>query len=157
MERQGRLRHLCRLGSRHLSGLAVPSVPLLKTSPAALRSVTKCARMCLPASCGIFVLHLAADLSFPLCPPALQSCPHSCSLEQKQPLVFLPLLRSIRLTALSVSQPVGCPFCFGIICVLLSHMVCDAAGQSGHLGHISEFIAPLPAAVWGLLLPIHCL
>uniref|UniRef100_A0A452SX04 Zinc finger MIZ-type containing 1 n=1 Tax=Ursus americanus TaxID=9643 RepID=A0A452SX04_URSAM len=30
-------------------------------------------------------------------------CPHSCSLEQKQPLVFPPLLRSIWLTALGVS------------------------------------------------------
>lgn len=37
-----------------------------------------------------------------------------------------------------------------------SRMACDAAGPSGHLGHVCEFVAPLPAAAWGLLLSVHC-
>lgn len=38
----------------------------------------------------------------------------------------------------------------------LSRMACDAAGPSGHLGHVCEFVAPLPAAAGGLLLSVHC-
>lgn len=50
----------------------------------------ECARMCSPASCGVSVLPPAVPpLPPPPCPSALQSCPHSCSLEQKQPLVSL--------------------------------------------------------------------
>lgn len=106
--------------------------------------------MCPPASRGVSVPRLAAGLSLPPCPSALQSCPHFCSLEQKQLLVFPPLLRSIRLTALGVSRGA----CVGVrlggpLCPHLSRMACDAAGPSGHLGHICEFVAPPPCCCLG--------
>lgn len=44
----------------------------------------------------------------------------------------------------------------GSLCPPPSRMACDAAGPSGHLGHVCEFVAPLPAAAWGLLLSVHC-
>lgn len=47
------------------------------------------ARMCSPASRGVSAAPGCAPLPPPPHPSALQSCPHSCSLEQKQPLVSL--------------------------------------------------------------------
>lgn len=116
---------------RHLSGPPVPAVPVLKAAPAAPQSVTTRAGMCPPASRGVSVPHLAAGLSFPLCPPALQSCPHSCSPEQKQPLVF-PSTASLHPAYCSRSLPGslwGVRFVWGSS-VPLSRMACDAAGPS---------------------------
>lgn len=88
----------------------------IRISPAPL-SVCPCAQgwPCVPGCThkrqGVFLWppqmpHLAASLSFPLCPSAPDSSltPHSCSLTQKQPLVCPPPLRSIQLAALRVSR-----------------------------------------------------
>ena len=96
----------------------VPAVPVLKAAPAAPQSVTTRAGTCPPASRGVCVPHSAAGLSFPLCPPALQSCPHSCSPEQKQPLVF-PSTASLHPAYCSRSLPGslwGRPFRLGVLC-----------------------------------------
>lgn len=85
--------------------LSSPSIRLSLCSRLAM-----CAGM-YPQRRGVFLWppqtpHLAASLSFPLCPSALDSSltPHSCSLKQKQPLVCPPPLCSIQLAALRVSR-----------------------------------------------------
>lgn len=166
VERQGRpglrhLRGLIRRNPRHgrPSSPAAPSVPVLQVVPAAPRSVTPHVPECACPHPVVFPCPAWLPASPSPCPSALHSCPHSCSLEQKQPLVFPPLLRSIRLPALGVSRGacVGVRFVWGSsVPPTLSRMACDAAGPSGHLGHVCEFVAPLPAAAGGLLLSVHC-
>lgn len=152
---------LIRRNPRHErpSSPAALSVPVLQVVPAAPRSVTPHVPECACQHPVVFPCPAWLPASPSPCPSALHSCPHSCSLEQKQPLVFPPLLRSIRLPALGVSRGacVGVRFVWGSsVPPTLSRMACDAAGPSGHLGHVCELVTPLPAAAGGLLLSVHC-
>lgn len=151
--------HLRALGSRspglrHLCGPAAPSAPVLQAAPAAARSVTTRAGMCPQASRGVSVPRLAAGFSLPPCPSA------TLLLARAEAASGCPSTASLHPASCSRSLPGslwGRPFCLGVLCAPPpSRMACDAAGPSGHLGHVCEFVAPLPAAAWGLLLSVHC-
>lgn len=84
--------------------------------------------------------------SVPLFPQKLT--PYS-SLEEKQPLVFPHHFAPPSLLLSKSPRYLVRPFRFRLLCAPLSHMAWDAAGLSGHLGHICKFVAPLPSASWG--------
>ncbi|XP_032279812.1 uncharacterized protein LOC116644367 [Phoca vitulina] len=104
-----------------------------------------------------------AALGCRLLPSSVSLCPAELPtllLARAEAASGLPSTASLHPASCSRSLPgslCGRPFCLGVLYAPPpSRMACDAAGPSGHLGHVCEFVAPLPAAAWGLLLSVHC-
>lgn len=133
--------------------------PGIRISPTPL-SVCPCAQgwPCVPGCThkhrGVFLWppqtpHLAASLSFPLCPSALDSSlTHTPARSHRSSLWFA--LHRFAPSSLLLSESPG-SFCifFRLLCASRSHMAWGTTEPSGHLGYICKCVAPLPAAAWG--------